>query len=567
MPSNKITVHVPDRFGQRTNHHRRLTQLCGTLVPIYCKEVLPNTEISQKLSIAVTMPPLTSDTYMRVQYKVEAFAIPLRLCFAGFENWFTAKASNVFENPDYSPNKDYLPYISMPILQDGDDEDDKLHIPFVFSESVSSGMVRFDREVDDRGTLLNYFGISRGEEDISINRGAYPLNPGKMLAYHLVWQHWYRAPLVQSECFGVVDSNSFGDPSGLFWAGILPFQHYFVQTVAVASMANKDNFLLADGCSLFQLRQRNYGFDYFTQAYPTASQPNMEVTVANGKFSISELRASNSLQQWLEMSQIAGNRLVDVCKVRYGANLKDGVAQRPILLGSATYDVFTSGVTVTAQNDVLLEPTNPFSNQAGGRVGNAFGSGSDFIIDHFTAQEPMYIMVIGSLVPKATYGSGVPKDMMRYTKAGFGPSDLADYPSYMLQNTGNEPIYKYELSYRAAVNRNSIFGYTEKYADWFYDRSDAVGEFSSAGSLHSFVLQRIFDSTPEVNSAFLEISPFDMDDITIVNAALSSYGCWVDIDFDTRYLWPLYPNSMPSLQNPAYEHGRPISVHRGGFRF
>lgn len=567
MHSEKITVRVPERFGQRTNHHRRLTQLCGSLVPIYCKEVLPNTEISQAISIAVTMPPLVSDTYMRVQYKVEAFAIPLRLCFAGFENWFTRKKSNLYDEPNYAASDDYLPYVSMPILQDGDDPDDKLHIPFVYSEFVTPYMVRFEREVDDRGTLLNYFGISRGEEDISINRGAYPLNVGKLLAYHLVWQHWYRAPLVQKECFGVVDPYLYADPQGNFAAGVIPHFHYFGQVVGVATQANKDRFILADGCSLFQIRQRNYGFDYFSNAYPTASQPNMEVSINNGKFSISELRAQNSLQQWLEMSQIAGSRLVDVCKTRYGANLKDGVAQRPILLGSATYDVFSSGVTVTASNPTVETPKNPFAENAGGRVGNAFGSGSDFIIDHFTAQEPMYIMVLGSLVPKATYGSGVPKDMMRYTKAGFSPADLADYPSYMLQNTGNEPIYKHELSYRAAVNRSSVFGYTEKYADWFYDRSDAVGEFSSAGSLHSFVLQRVFDATPEINSAFLEISPFEMDDITIVNAALSTYGCWVDVDFDTRYLWPLYPNSIPSLQNPAYEHGHPITVHRGGYRF
>lgn len=562
LGSNKSTVHVPSTMGKRNIFHRRLTQMCGTITPLWYKEVTPGWETTEKIAIGVTLPPLASDTYMRCEYKIEAFAVPIRLCLAGFENWFVNRQSLAYDSDLYQPFSDFLPYISVPILREVDPPTDKLHIRRSYCATPFGSEV----EVDDRGTLLNYLGIKRGIIDEEQNNGgAYPLAAYPLVGYHLIYQHWYRQALVQNECFGCVQTNDYGDPASVFYAGILPSYHYSNQCVITATPANSESFLLADGCSLFQLRQRNYGYDYFANAFPTVSQPNISVPSVNS-FTISDLRAANSLTQYLEMSQIAGNRLVDVCKTFYGANLKDGVAQRPIFLGSARYDIMTSGVTVTASNDTT-ESNNPFSDYAGGRVGNAFGSGSDFIIDHFMANEPMLLYVLGTLVPKATYGSGVPRYLMRYTKDGGSPSDRVDYPSAMLQNTGNEPIFAHELSYLAAWNRNTVFGYTEKYSDWVNDLSDAVGEFSANGSLHSFVLQRVFDRAPQVNSAFLEIHPTDMDDITFVDAAISRFGCMVDVDFDVRYRIPLYEESMPSLQNPAYEHGKAITVHRGGFRF
>lgn len=570
MNNSKQTILVPKPFGNRTKPHRRLTQLCGTLVPIFSKELIPNTELSQKIMLGVSLPPLVSDTFMNVQYKVEAFFCPLRLCFAGFENWWTSKKSNMLDDPSdiddfssfYAQVFDFIPYANVPL--NGEAQSDScLQVNPVFAESVAQN--RGLRPIFGKGTLLNYLGLKYAFDDVdpdAPSQGGFPLNLGKLVAYHLIWQHWYRAPLVQNECFAVPSRGTYDVAN--FTAGVIPFLHCNAQSAIVASNSNENRWKLADGCSLFQLRQRNYGFDYFTLGFPSDSQPSMSVQVSNGSFSIASLRASNSLQQWKELYQIAGNRMVDKCKT-YGANLSDGVAQRPIFLGSATYDVYTSGVQVTATNNG--GNSNPFSYEAGGRVGNAFGSGSDFIIDHFTAHEPGYIMVIGSLVPKATYGSGIPRDLTRYTRAGFSQDDLADYPSYMLQNTGNEPIRAYELCFANADNLDTIFGYSDKYADWFYDYSDAVGEFGANGSLSAFVLQRKFAKNPAINSAFLEISPYDMDDITIISAAVSSFGCQVDIDFDNYYKWPLYPHSMPSLQNPAYEHGVPVSLHRGGFRF
>ena len=51
-----------------------------------------------------------------------------------------------------------------------------------------------------------------------------------------------------------------------------------------------------------------------------------------------------------------------------------------------------------------------------------------------------------------------------------------------------------------------------------------------------------------------------------MSSTVSTYGCWMDCYFDYKVAQPLAKYSLPSLQDPAYEHGRTITVHKGGSR-
>lgn len=107
--------------------------------------------------------------------------------------------------------------------------------------------------------------------------------------------------------------------------------------------------LFNDGVRLWELRQANFGSDIYTSCTPqpqngTAQSVSFripEAVGANGSFTISALRAANSMQQFLERNNLAGNRLVDYVKAQYGANLSDSIAQRPILLGAGSFDVYS----------------------------------------------------------------------------------------------------------------------------------------------------------------------------------------------------------------------------------
>lgn len=159
--------------------------------------------------------------------------------------------------------------------------------------------------------------------------------------------------------------------------------------------------------------------------------------------------------------------MVDYVKANYGASLSDGVAQRSILLGSGQFAVYSKGVynQTNEPADGQIDVNNPFGS-VGATYGSAFASGSDTIVRGFTAQEPGYLFVMCTLVPKQNYATGIDRKLIRYMN-----NSRSDMANPMLQGTGNEPIWMTELCVDNAFIQGGItgdmqiFGYQERYAD------------------------------------------------------------------------------------------------------
>ena len=83
----KVALKVTNRSGFDKSHRNLFTTKVGTLVPTLVDEVLPNTTIHLKQAISAKLPPLAADTFMNVQLKTEAFFVPYRLLYHGWENW------------------------------------------------------------------------------------------------------------------------------------------------------------------------------------------------------------------------------------------------------------------------------------------------------------------------------------------------------------------------------------------------------------------------------------------------------------------------------------------------
>lgn len=131
----------------------------------------------------------------------------------------------------------------------------------------------------------------------------------------------------------------------------------------------------------------------------------------------------------------------------------------------------------------------------------------------------------------------------------------------ILQNVGNQPIYQGELT--GKINRG-VFGYTDRYADFKYKNDELSGLVRDGENLQAFALQRVLDGNPEISDEFLQIPTDFMDQITVVDAWLSSFGYWVDAFFDYKVAMPLDSYSLPSLQDPAYEHGQNVVIDTNG---
>lgn len=559
MPFQKktIEVKVPHKSGADMSHRNSGSLTCGTLTPVLVEEVVPGTRCHLKVNEVVQLPPLVSDTYMNVKLKHEAFFVPFRLLCKSAEDWFC------------TVNKDVSSFNSAAASAS----------PVSVSLRPALPVVKFDNTVPQSvygpGSLIDYLGAKFDGQGL---QGTFTFSPLSAIAYHLIWQEYYRNPKVQKTAFsdvlgGIVNRQI--DSSNLY-SGRLIFapNYYYVYggttptgTITADYLINMDSSnyqafgLLNDGSSIFDFRQRNFGFDYFTGARPSAqfgapAQVSMALPAGatSTQFTIAQLRAANSLQMFRERNNMPSPRLVDQVRARYGAVLSDGIAQRPICIGSSSVDIVSRGVDQTAAD---ANGSNPF-NSVAAQYGRAFGGSSEYLIDDFTANEPGFIMVLQSIVPEVSYSTGVAAYLKRYLAEG----SIAEMANPLLQNVGDEPIYDWMLS--DDPDSSNVFGYQDRFGTFMYHPNEVHGLFVDGQSLDSFVLQRSFSGTITQNSSFLEIPKNYLDGVFAVQSAVSGLSAWYDAKLEWKVSLPLAEFSIPSLQDPAYEHGHSVNLIRNG---
>jgi hypothetical protein len=556
--SKTVPIKVQKRSGFDKSFRNLLTTKCGTLTPLLCDEVIPNTTVNLKLALSAQLPPLASETYMNVNLKTEAFFVPTRLLMFGYERILNGETS-------------------VKVIKSGLQKLTTVRAPVVsasvnYSDLVTNGLI-------GAGSLADYFGVrSMADAPTDAWLTAFPF-----LGYHLIWDTWYRNPYIQKSCF---DDGAYDTETGYKFHKM----QWYMPNEELGYFGNL-NDKLADNHYFGALRQRNFGMDYFTTATQTPQRGDAQrvafrlgETIANlgsgsapvelssvnspdvwrannmiySSFTIASLRAANSLQMFLERNNIAGTRLVDYVKAHYGANLKDSVAQRPVYLGSASMPVYSKGIYQTADAGTV-STNNPFGS-VGARYGHAYAEGTDFIINNFTAEEPGYIMVLTSLVPEVTYSDGMSRYLTRY----IGAETRGDMADPLLQGVGPQPIYAYEFgNLYGSTNDDQIFGYTDRFADWMIRHNELHGLLRDGESLESFALQR-GGSFFQIADGFLKIPTDYMDQVSAVSEDISNYGVWIDSYLDYKVVMPLARFSVPSLIDPAFEDGYTINVDRGG---
>lgn len=528
---------VPKRSGFNKSFQNLLTVPVGKLIPLMCDELIPNTRVHLNTLLSASLPPLASSTFMRVKCKVSAFFVPLRLCYGGFESWYTQEEVYDSVANDYSIPK-------LPILS----------VNSSWTESILKNRI-------GPGSLADYLGYKFTSAQVTAfsqlsPSTVYSLNMMPFIAYHRVWDAFYRNSQVTKPIF----SRPFSGASATL--AHVPFQSYS----STVQFGNGVSNSFPDNLTPFNLRPVNFDIDYFTSAQPQAQQgAAQKVTVVSNEFTISSLRAANSLQQTLERSSAAGFRLVDNVKAHFGAYLSEGQAQMPIYLGSGQFDVYSKGIY---QHGTTSSSNNPF-NSVGAEYGSAFAGGKINLIDDFTAQEPGYLMVFVSVVPRATYSTGILRQNYHMNGGSSTPVELG-FPS--LQNVGNQPIYAGELNALLPFSgTDAVFGYTDRFAEYMTREDELHSLLRDGESLQSFALQRAASSVitggnTSISTLFLNVPDTYMDQVSATSQNVSKFGAWIDSYLDYRVSMPLHQYSTPSLQDPAAEHGRDVTIERGGHK-
>lgn len=535
---HKVPVEVQNRSGFNKSHENFFTAKVGTLMPVLVDDVLPNTKVKLRLGAEIQLPPMATDFYGKVTGKFEAFFVPFRLLYGGWQELITHQDDSS-GYPEGAPIEQKA--IFLPTLK--------------FSNNT---------DVIGPGTLSDMLGLK-------VRSGwgstASVRNPLPYLAYHKIWDDWYRDSRIQVSCFsrprGLASAE--GSASGV---KALPFVSHYLTTPVVYE---SESLNFADGVSIASLRQRNWARDYFTNATPEPQQGTpFKITFAtsgeSGSFTMQQLFEANALQKWAQLNNLAGNRYADQIRAHFGCLPADAVLDRCIYLGSQSVDVYNKAIYKTSADnaDDAQQTGNPFRSVAS-KYANSIGVkplGSGDLINGFTATEHGFVFVMFSLVPEATYSTGV----RRY----LDKNQMSDFAFPSLSTMGDQAILKRELvgAYGVDPELDDEFGYTQRYSEYKYMSDEVHGLLSDGSSLSAFALQRSFDSPNDVSggisSSFLEIPTNYMDQVTAVDANMSDYGCWAAVHFDYKIATPLPAYSIPTLGDLKDTHTQIID--NGGRR-
>lgn len=504
-------IDIPNRSGFDMSFENLLTMQVGTLVPVLCEEVIPNETYSLGYLGQVQLPPMATNFFGRVDMRLEAFFVPNRIIWGGWQNFFTMPTSNPYGSPTVRP-------ISVPTFHTENTQD-----PLVFPA----------------GSLGDYLGIKSYPAPETATQ---ELNLMPFLAYHRIWDEWYRNSKITKPAFVRQSGNASRNLSNIPWNSL---SYGLTSTGALSH--------LADGVSVFSLRQRCWAKDYFTTSalYPQANGgvQGASVTVPEkGELTISSLRSANVLQRWLERNNIAGERYADQINAHYGVLPSDALVDRPLFLGSSKFGIYNRSVM---QSGGSSTSQNPFTS-LGTKGGSSAGYGDDSLIKKFHSTEHGYLIVLASIVPHANYSSGI----RRY----LAHTNIGDYAFPLMQGLGEQPIYTYELD-ASKISEKTIFGYQQQYSEYKYHDDEVHGLLRPGESLDSFVLSRKIDN-PVLSTDFLEIKPTAMDNVTATVNDLSKYGAWADFFFTLKKVSPLSEYVQPTLGDLKNTHKKVID-YRG----
>lgn len=511
-------IQVPNRSGFDLSHENMLTLKCGQLVPVMTDLLIPGDRVSVGSAFEIQLPPMATDFYGRVRFKMEAFFVPCRLLYGGWQKFMTSPTGN--NAPSATTVSSMLPYCVVPAD---------------------------NARVLGRGSLADYLGYKG-----TINTRQRINNIMRFMAYHKIYDDWYRDSRIQKPVFD--EAVPVTSTATALSVATLPYQGVSASSYLTYGTATK----FADGVDLFSIRQRNWARDYFTNATPlpqagTGASLSFDVAENSGSFTISSLRAANSLQQWLERNNIAGNRYADQIKAHFGVMPADAVTQRAIYLGSSSSVIYNHSVYQTVNADPsIVTSSNPFST-VGAKFSSPIGSDKSSLVGDFSVTEFGYLMVIGSIVPDAVYATGINRDFFRL--------QIGDFAFPLLQGVGDQPIYKAELANAGVdgdtMDKMATFGYTQRFAEYKFMEDEVHGGLCDGQSLSAFALKRSFGGFPqtELGSTFLEIPVNYLDDVAASDSAMASeYGAWADIFFQYRKTSVLSAYTIPTLGDPHNTH-------------
>lgn len=503
-----------DRFGQipkeaipRSSFNRscglKTTFNAGELIPIFWDEVLPgdthNVSATTLARLATPFVPVMDN----IRAETFFFFVPMRLLWDNWEK-FNGAQTNPGDSTAFT-----TPKVSTP----------------------APGWTS--------GSLGDYFGIKPGVTGNLVPWGVTAFN---MRAYNLIWNQWFRDENLQN-------------------------------SLPVPTDDGPDSF------TNYNIQYRGRRYDYFTSALPfpqkgTALRVPIDSVVTNGvpprfvsnnsvtprdmQFSttnsailyggagsiaggdgirfersgltaiggtINELRQAEQLQLLLERDARGGTRYTEVIRQHFGVISDDARLQRPEYLGGGSQHVNLTPIPQTS-----VTAATPQGNLA---ATGTFGGSHGGFVKSFT--EHGVIIGLMAVTADITYQDGLDRSYSRNTRY--------DYFWPALQNLGEQAILKKEILMTDSTDRETVFGYQERYGEYKHKTSQVTGlmRTNAPGSLDIWHLAMDYSAGVNLNGTFIR----DIPPISRVIAVPSEPQFILDSYFKVTSARPMQTYSIP----------------------
>lgn len=497
------------------SHNNLTTMKMGFLYPTLALECYPGDYFNITTKHVVRLQPMLAPIMHQINITHHFFFVPYRILDKNWEDFITGgpKGDNNYELPTFKPSvgenglNSLWDYLGMPLRQD------------------------------------NTYPDVSGVEPIS-----YPF-----LAYHRIWNDWYRDEDLQDDIQDDLDDLSTIQEKPWFntirpraWEkdyftisrpspqkGTAPAINVSINNPILSSIHGLVN--TNQGPGIFQdflpLTFKGLDWDGSGQLRsPYVVNNNDSLTILNsgvpinnngnyagvdvspiaraitdssawsGQFDVSQLRLAVQMQKWLERNMRAGNRYIEFLLAHFGIAPNDARLQRPEYIGGTKSPIISSEVL---QTSATVEGQTRLGTMAGHGI-----SADKTQATNYAVKENGVIMCITSVLPRTTYSQGVNRQWLRRSRYDFYSPEFA--------HLSEQLVLSGELYADGTEAQNkSEFGFQGRFNELRYIPNRFGAQMRNTFAYYH--LGRWFDDRPQLNESFVtanqvSTNPFGVTD-------------------------------------------------------